>query len=129
MQNDPLASALSVILNAERLGKKSCIVKPVSTQITTVLGLLKTNGYLDETQIVEDGRGNMLQISLTGKINKCGAIKPRFSVKNDNFERFEKNFLPAKDFGILVVSTSKGMMTHRAAKEQGLGGKLIAYCY
>lgn len=129
MQNDPLASALSAILNAERLGKKTCTVKPTSKQIATVLGLLGSNGYLGETSVVEDGRGNMLQVSLTGRINKCGAIKPRFAVKSGNFERFEKNFLPAKDFGIIVVSTSKGMMTHKAAKEQGLGGKLIAYCY
>ncbi len=129
MQNDPLSSALSTIMNAERLGKKSCMIKPISSQIRSVIELLGTEGYLGEASIVEDGRGNLLQISLTGKINKIGSIKPRFSVKNDSYERFEKNFLPAKDFGVLIVSTSKGMMTHLSAKEKRLGGKLIAYCY
>lgn len=129
MQNDPLSSALSAIMNAEKLGKKSCTVKPISSQIKTVIDILGTEGYVSETSVIEDGRGNSLQIGLTGKINKIGSIKPRFSVKNDNYERFEKNFLPAKDFGLLIVSTSKGMMTHNAAKEKGLGGKLIAYCY
>ncbi len=129
MQNDPLASALSAIINAERLGKKSCLVKPVSNQIKTVLSLFKDEGYLGEIQVVQDGRGNIFDVSLTGNINKCGAIKPRFAVAKNEFERFEKSFLPAKDFGVLIVSTSKGMMTHLKAKEQGLGGKLIAYCY
>ncbi|TAL57868.1 MAG: 30S ribosomal protein S8 [Nanoarchaeota archaeon] len=129
MQNDPLSSALSAILNAERLGKKSCSVKPISSQTVTVLNLLKEEGYVGESSIIEDGRGNTLQISLTGKINKIGSIKPRFSVQKDNYERFEKSFLPAKDFGVIIVSTPKGMMIHSSAKEKGLGGKLIAYCY
>ena len=60
---------------------------------------------------------------------KCGAIKPNFSVKKDGFEKFEKRYLPAKDFGVLIVSTSQGIMTHVEAKEKKLGGKLIAYVY
>ena len=95
----------------------------------TVMKIMSDSGYVGETKIIEDGRGNMLEIALTGNINKCGAIKPRFSVRKNEFERFEKNYLPAKDFGMLVVSTPKGMMTHIDAKEKGLGGKLIAYCY
>ena len=64
-----------------------------------------------------------------GNLNKCGAIKPRYSVRKDGFEKFEKRYLPAKDFGIIFVSTPKGIMTHNGAKKKGLGGKLIAYCY
>ena len=58
-----------------------------------------------------------------------GAIKPRFAVKATEYEKFEKRYLPAKGFGILIVSTVKGLMTHYEAKQQGLGGRLIAYCY
>ena len=129
MQNDPLSAALSNVLNAERIGKKKVTVKPFSKQMITVMKIMSDSGYVGETKIIEDGRGNMLEIALTGNINKCGAIKPRFSVRKNEFERFEKNYLPAKDFGMLVVSTPKGMMTHIDAKEKGLGGKLIAYCY
>src|SRR3989344_4936341 len=129
MQNDPLSAALSNVLNAERIGKKKVTVKPFSKQMITVMKIMSDSGYVGETKIIEDGRGNMLEIALTGNINKCGAIKPRFSVRKNEFERFEKNYLPAKDFGMLVVSTPKGMMTHIDGKEKGLGGKLIAYCY
>ena len=41
----------------------------------------------------------------------------------------EKRYLPAKDFGILIMSTSKGIMTHYDAKKKNLGGKLLSYCY
>ena len=70
-----------------------------------------------------------MKVELLGAINKCGAVKPRFTVKNNEFEKFEKKFLPAKDFGFIVVSTSQGIMTHIEAKQKSLGGKLIAYFY
>ncbi|MDZ4226799.1 MAG: 30S ribosomal protein S8, partial [Candidatus Pacearchaeota archaeon] len=60
---------------------------------------------------------------------KCGVVKPRFPVKLDEFEKFEKRYLPAKNFGIIIVSTSNGIMTHIEAKEKKLGGRLIAYIY
>jgi small subunit ribosomal protein S8 len=56
-------------------------------------------------------------------------VKPRYSVKSDNYEKFEKRYLPAKEFGVLVVSTPKGMMSHNDARKNKLGGRLIAYCY
>ncbi|MEM3823626.1 MAG: 30S ribosomal protein S8, partial [Candidatus Bathyarchaeia archaeon] len=55
--------------------------------------------------------------------------KPRFSVKADKFEQWEKKFLPSKDVGILVISTSKGVLSHRDAKEKHIGGKLLAFVY
>ena len=66
---------------------------------------------------------------MAGSINKCGVIKPRFSVKKNEYEKFEKRYLPAHGFGIIIVSTPKGLMMHDEAIEKGLGGKLIAYCY
>ncbi|MCP3681149.1 MAG: 30S ribosomal protein S8 [bacterium] len=129
MLNDPLANALSVIMNAEKIGKEECMIKPISKTIKKVLAIMNENTYVGTAKEIEDGRGNVLTVSLLGKVNKCGAVKPRYSIKKDNFERFEKRFLPAKDFGILIVSTSKGLMTNDEAKKKGIGGVLIAYCY
>jgi small subunit ribosomal protein S8 len=50
-------------------------------------------------------------------------------LKTDEFEKWEKRFLPARGFGILLISTTKGIMTHEDAKKQHLGGKLLAYVY
>ena len=127
--NDPLASALSTILNGEKNGKAQVEIKPVSNVIKRMLDLMKESHYIGSYEEVKDGKGNFLRVTLIGKINKCGAIKPRFPVQTADYEMFEKRFLPAKDFGIILVSTSQGIMTHLQSKKKNIGGKLIAYCY
>lgn len=129
MLNDPLANALSHIFNSEKARKSSCSIKPVSKTIKAVLRILKDHHYLGSFKEVKDGRGNYITVQILGRINKCGAVKPKFSVKTAEFEKFEKRFLPAKDFGIIIVSTPKGIMTHNEAKRDNVGGKLLAYCY
>ncbi len=127
--NDPLALALSAVMNAERVNKKELDVKPSSKLIKRVLNILQENMYLGEFNEVEDGKGNYLHINLIGKINKCGVVKPRHAVKFSDYDKFEKRFIIAKDFGILIMSTTKGIMTHKEAKGKNLGGRLLAYCY
>ena len=129
MLNDPLANALSNILNKENARTKECLIKPSSKIIKEVLKIMKDNYYIGEFKEIEDSKGNMLSVQLLNKINKCGVIKPRFSVKKEGYEKFEKRFLPAKDFGILIVSTPQGIMTNDEAKKKLIGGKLLAYCY
>lgn len=129
MLNDPLAAALSKILNAERRSKKEVLIKPVSKLIRTVLSIMNENYYIGSFEEIKDGRGNFFKVHLLGQINKCGVIKPRFSTKHDQFEKWEKRYLPAKDFGLLIISTPQGLLTHYQAKEKKIGGKLIAYCY
>ncbi len=127
--NDTLAAALAAILNAEKLGRNSCTLTPASKMLKKVLDIMKENGYVGEYEATEDSRGGTITVKLSGMLNKCGVVKPRFSVKKDNYEKFEKRYLPAKDFGLIIVSTQKGIMTHVQAIEKGLGGKLIAYVY
>lgn len=127
--NDPLADALSAIKNAERVGKKECIIKPASKLIGNVLKIMKDEGYIEEFELIDDGKAGILKVMLKGRINNCNAIKPRFPVKKDEFEKWERRFLLARDFGVLIVTTSKGVMTHRKAKELGIGGSLLAFVY
>ena len=129
MLNDPLANMMSLILNSESIGKSECIIKPVSRIIKETLKVMKEKGYVGDFKEVEDSRGNYIKLNLIGSINKCGVIKPRYSVKNNNFEKFEARYLPAKDLGILFISTPRGIMTHYDAKSKKTGGRLLAYCY
>tara|TARA_Y100000310_G_scaffold102154_1_gene100350 strand:- start:14149 stop:14541 length:393 start_codon:yes stop_codon:yes gene_type:complete len=127
--NDPLASALSKIMNAENREQKECIIKPVSKLIKKVLEILNAEGYIGSFKELEDSKGNMLQVNLLGKINKTGVIKPRFFIKKEGYEKFEKRYLPSNNFGVLIVSTSLGLKINSEAKKKGVGGKLIAYVY
>lgn len=129
MFNDPLAAALSKILNAERVGKREVLIKPASKLLKEVLNILNEHNYLGSFEEIDDEKGGVLKVNILGNVNKCGAIKPRFSSKHNNFEKWEKRYLPAKDFGLLIVSTPQGIMAHNLAKEKKTGGKLLAYCY
>ena len=126
---DTLGDSLSHILSYDKLGRKEVILNKSSKMIRNTLDIMKNNGYVGAYEIVEDGKGNKIKLNILNNINKCGVIKPRHKVKKTEFEKFEKRYLPAKGFGILLVSTSKGLMTNEEAKEKGIGGKLIAYCY
>ena len=126
---DPLSDALSTIVNNELRNRRECIITPTSKQISQVLRTLQKNGYIGEFEFIEDGRFGKFKVQLLGRINKCGSVRPRFPAKVDELEKWEKRYLPSKDFGILIVSTSQGILSHKEAKNERLGGQLLAYVY
>ncbi len=126
---DPLADALSTIKNAESIGKSECTIRPASKVTGSVLKVMKDKGYIGDFELIEDGKSGIFKVQLKGKINKCGVIRPRHAVKNTEFETWEKRFLPAKGFGSIILTTPNGVMTHAEARENGLGGQLLAYVY
>jgi small subunit ribosomal protein S8 len=127
--NDPLVSALSGLNNAESVGHLSHKVAPASNVIGSTLEVFYDRGYIGGFEFVDDGKSGEFEIELKGAINECGAIKPRYSTGADDFEKWEKRFLPARDYGSLIVTTSHGVMSHYEAREQGIGGQVIAYVY
>ncbi|KXA99635.1 30S ribosomal protein S8 [candidate division MSBL1 archaeon SCGC-AAA261F19] len=129
MTKDPLADALSSIKNYEETRKRKIILDPASNMIGDMLRVMQDEDFISDFEFIDDGKSGKFRIELMGKINDCGVIKPRFSVKHDEFEKWEKRYLPAAGFGALIVSTSNGIMTHKEAQNQGIGGRLIAYVY
>ena len=126
--NDPLANVMSNILNSELISRKS-ITMPSSKLIKNVLRVINDKGYIGSFEEIKSKKGDKVKINLLSRINKCGVIKPRLAIKKDDYEKFEKRFLPAKNFGVLLVSTTQGIITNEEGKEKGIGGKLIGYCY
>ena len=128
-RNDPFADALSSLNNAERVGRLTQTLSPASNEIGNILEVLYDRGYIAGFEFIEDGKAGEYEVELHGAINECGAIKPRYAVQADEFERWEKRFLPARDFGALILTTSRGIMSHYEAREAGVGGQVIAYVY
>ena len=126
---DPLADALTNIRNNELQVNSSCTIRPASKLIGHVLSVMKKENYISNFEYVDDEKAGIFQVELDGNINQCGVIKPRHAVKKDEFEKFEKRYLPAKNFGILIVTTPEGIMAHKEAKSKGIGGRLLAYMY
>lgn len=124
-----LSNALTSIKNAEAMGHRQVILWPVNRLIYYTLRVLQRYGYVGEVEYVDDGRGGKYVVQLLGRINDIGAIRPRFPVKWREIPQWEQKFLPARQIGILVVSTNSGVMSHIEARERRLGGVLLAYVY
>ena len=124
MSHDVVADALNKMMNAQKAGKKNIEVSHYSKLLISVLAIAKLKNYVKEYKI-EDKK---LKIEM-GNIHGCRAIKPRFMVKTADIEKYAKRYLPAKNIGIIIVSTSKGLMTHHTSQEKNIGGSLIAYIY
>lgn len=127
MTRDWLAAMLNDLVNCKKAGKNQTIAMPVSKLMLGVLKLMKEHGYIENFKVEEDKFKKV--IIKIGKLNNCKAIKPRFFVNSKNIEHYIRRFLPARDIGILIVSTNKGLITHKEALEKKIGGSLIAFCY
>ena len=129
MMHDLINDAIVNIKNHERIGRSECLIRPSSKLLIEILKVFQKEGYIGEFELSEDNRGSGVRVKLNRKINDCGVIKPRHNVKRDEFPDWEKRFLPSRNFGILVVSTPKGVMNHKDAMENGVGGRLLVYVY
>ena len=127
--NNILANLFTTLFNTEDRRKDSCIVVPTSKLSIEVLNTLKKEGYIDDFEHIDDKRGGKFKIKLLAKISKCGAITPRFKVKKDEYGVWERQFLPSYDRGMLLVTTNKGVMSHKEAVDKNIGGFLIGYVY
>ncbi len=128
MSKDLLADALNIIKTHE-LGKKCKCTIPASKLIKEVLRVMQVHDYIEEFEFVDDGKSGYFEVVLKGSINKCSVIKPRFPVKKHDWPMWEQQYVPAEGYGILIITTPKGIMTNEDAKKHGIGGRLLAYVY
>ncbi|GGM72065.1 30S ribosomal protein S8 [Thermogymnomonas acidicola] len=129
MRHDPLNDIINSIKNASRIGRKEIVAEPAGRLIGRVLKVMQEYNYLKSFEVIDEARGGKFRIVLSDTINNCGVIKPRLPVKISNMDRYEARYLPAQDFGILILTTTKGVMSHIEARKLGIGGKLLAYVY
>jgi small subunit ribosomal protein S8 len=126
---DTLADGLTTIINNEMRRKRECIINQASKLLGSVLRVMQLNGYIGEFEHIDDGRQGKFRVQLLGRVNKCGAIKPRIPVSSKDIENWEKQFLPSRDIGVLIFSTSQGVISHNDVKEKKIGGRLLAFVY
>ena len=127
--NNILANLFTTLYNTEDRRKDNCIIFPTSKLAVEVLKTLKNNGYIEEFEYIEDNRGGKFVVKLFAKIEKCGAVTPRFKVKKDEYSYWEQRYPPSFNRGILLVTTNQGVMSHHEAVNKGIGGFLIGYVY
>ncbi len=129
---DTLANAIASIVNAEKRAKREVVIMPASKLIANVLRVMQKEGYIGDFEYIDDGRWGKIRVTLLGRINKAGVIKPRFPVKYSELIKMPewlRKYLPSRDIGIIVLSTSQGVMSHKEAISKKVGGVVLAYVY
>ena len=126
MSQDVVADGLNMLKNAKNARKETIEVKRISNLLIEVLKIMKQKGAIKKYKI--NSKEKSVEITI-GDLNNCQAVKPRFTVKKDQIERYRRRYLPARDIGTLIISTNKGLVTHEEAFEENIGGSLIAYFY
>ena len=126
MSQDIVSDALNMIRNVKRSRKDFVEIKRISNLLIEILKIMKQRGVIKKYKI--NSKEKSIEITL-GDISDCKAIKPRFTVNNDQIEKYVRRYLPARGIGTIIISTNKGLMTHEEAREEKIGGCLIAYFY
>ena len=126
--SDPIADMLTRIRNGQQVGKTS-VVMPSSRQKVAIAQLLQDEGYVSGFSVSEEGGKNLLSVDL-----KYFQGKPvieeiqRVSRPGLRIYKGTKELPKVRGgLGIAIVSTSKGLMTDRAARAAGQGGEVVAY--
>jgi small subunit ribosomal protein S8 len=123
MSQDIISDVLNEIMNAKKAKKTELVVNKNSKLLRNVLDIAKEADYLDYSV---EGKSVKIKIK---SLNEFKAIKPRYTVSVKKINHYVRRFLPAKNFGFLILSTNKGLVRHNDAEEKNIGGCLIAYIY
>ena len=128
---DTIADMLTRIRNA-LIGKHDSVEIPASTMKKAIAQILVDEGYIKSFEVIADGEKKTIRIQL-----KYGANKQRVIVGIKRISRPGLRVYARKDempkvlggLGIAIVSTSRGVMTDREARKQGVGGEVLAYVW
>ena len=129
-RTDLIADALTMIRNA-LMAKKDNVDIPASGSLKAILEILKKEAYIDNFKFIEDKKQGILRIYLKYLASKP-AIRNIKRVSKPGLRVYVKrDKVPSvlRGRGLAIISTSRGIMTDKEAKELGVGGELIAYVW
>ncbi|XP_069333414.1 small ribosomal subunit protein uS8-like [Eulemur rufifrons] len=124
-----MAEALKSINNAKKRGKCQILIRPCSKVIVRFLTVMMKHGYTGEFEIIDDHRAGKTIVKLTGRLNKCGVISPRFDVQLKDLEKWQNNLLPSRQFGFTVLTISAGIMDHEEARRKHTRQKILVFFF
>lgn len=128
---DPIADMLTRIRNANT-AKHETVDVPASNMKKAIAEILNAEGYIAGYQVIEDGKQGVIRIALKYGPNKEKVISGLKRVSKPGLRIYAgAEELPRvlKGLGIAIVSTSKGVMTDRAARKQNIGGEILAFVW
>ncbi len=127
---DPIADMLTRIRNANSARHETVDV-PASNMKKAIAAILLEEGYIKNYQVIEDGKQGIIRIALkyVGKEQVISGLqrvsKPGLRIYK-NTEELPKVL---KGLGIAIISTSKGIMTDKKARQENVGGEVLAFVW
>ena len=127
---DTIADLLTRIRNASS-AKHATVDVPASNMKKSITQILVDEGYVTDFKIIEDGKQGIIRITLKYKENKC-VIQGLKRISKPGLRIYaEKEELPRvlNGLGIAIISTSKGIVTDKVARQSNVGGEVVAYIW
>jgi small subunit ribosomal protein S8 len=124
---DPIADMLTRIRNANRVGRRLVLI-PKSKICTGIAQVLKDEGYIDSFDVIDDEKQGQIRVKLKYSMTGDKVIHEIDRASKPGCRVYRGvNELPKvlNGMGIAVVSTSKGVMSDRKAREENVGGELL----
>ncbi|KAK6914780.1 Ribosomal protein S8, partial [Dillenia turbinata] len=124
-----LNDALRTIVNAEKRGKATANLQPISKVMSSFLNIMKHRGYIKDFQVHDPHRVGKITVELQGRIKDCRALTYRQDIKAQDIEKYRVKELPTNQWGYVVITTPNGILDHEEAIRQNVGGQVIGYFY
>ncbi|MGI6262753.1 MAG: 30S ribosomal protein S8 [Succiniclasticum sp.] len=131
VMTDPIADMLTRIRNANSVYHDKVEI-PGSKIKEAIAAILKDEGYIKDYEVVSDNKQNVIKVSLKYGANREKVISGLKRISKPGLRVYsQKDQLPKVlgGLGIAIISTSKGLMTDKAARKAGLGGEVLAYVW
>ena len=128
---DPIADMLTRIRNANS-AKHETVDVPASNMKKSIAQILLDEGYIKSFQLIDDGTQGLIRITLKYNAGKEKVISGLRRVSKPGLRVYAgADELPRvlRGLGIAIISTSKGVMTDKAAREAHVGGEVLAFIW
>lgn len=129
MMTDPIADMLTRIRNAQGV-RKGAVSMPYSKLKLAIATILKQEGYIADVRTEENGRKELvLELLYTGRTPKIQSITRESKPGHRAYRKADEIPHVLNGYGIAIISTSKGLMTDKDARQAGIGGEVLCSVY
>lgn len=128
---DPIADMLTRIRNANTQGHETVEI-PASKMKKSIAEILKEEGFITDFVVIEDGKQGIIKIGMKYAANKERVITGIKKISKPGLKVYAKaNEVPRVlgGLGIAILSTSKGVISDKEARKNGVGGEVICYVW
>ena len=128
---DPIADMLTRIRNANTVGHETVEI-PASKMKKAIAEILKEEGYITDFDVIEDDKQGMIKVTMKYGANKERVISGIKKISKPGLKVYAKaNEVPKVlgGLGIAIISTSKGIVSDKEARNLGVGGEVICYLW